>query len=252
MKPSEVGTAIIRPSHTRRSWWIRRWSDKIRPSHRMGSRCDLWYVAMGGVFLLALLLEAAPVFATHPPHQLHRKQLAIPILGTTLNRSWESVGIVKHVKMEFETRRDRDGLFVKFRSTPGYFSPLTQRATKQAIVRAAQAAGLHTDSWSIILTLPYWGIMLYGDSLSAMIGFSVVALAKNEALLADRVITGTITAKGRIGAVGRVPLKIQAAYAHHFQRVLIPEERAIGDGDWQTPFLMQVSPVGTTAKPTML
>ena len=48
--------------------------------------------------------------------------------------------------------------------------------------------------------------------------------------------------------VGGVPLKIEAAYEMHLRKVLIPEELDVADGDWNTPFLMQVSPVGTIQK----
>jgi predicted ATP-dependent protease len=59
------------------------------------------------------------------------------------------------------------------------------------------------------------------------------------------VATGKITKDGHIGAVGGIPLKIQAAYAEHIQRVIVPEERFQEDNDWQTPFLMHISPVST-------
>ncbi|MCA9500843.1 MAG: hypothetical protein KC588_16740, partial [Nitrospira sp.] len=63
--------------------------------------------------------------------------------------------------------------------------------------------------------------------------------------LEGRALTGTITERGSIGAVGGLQLKILAAYENHFQRVLVPSEYDVRDGDWRTPFLMQVSPVGT-------
>jgi predicted S18 family serine protease len=95
----------------------------------------------------------------------------------------------------------------------------------------------------VVLTVPYQGVTVYGASLSAMVGLTVVALAKGDPIPGDRVITGTVTATGEIGPVGGVPLKVKAAYEGHLSRVLIPDEQDIADSDWRTPFLMQVSPV---------
>jgi len=81
-----------------------------------------------------------------------------------------------------------------------------------------------------------------------MVGITVVALAKGDFIPSDRVITGTVTRDGRIGTVGGVPLKVEAAHEAHMHRVLVPEEQHIADGDWQTPFLMQVSAVGTVSE----
>ncbi len=89
---------------------------------------------------------------------------------------------------------------------------------------------------------------MFGDSLSAMVGLSVVALAKGDHIFQGRSITGTITENGTIGKVGGVPLKINAAYSEHLYRVFIPEEQEIADGDWKTPFLMHVSPVESLDK----
>ncbi|RMH07068.1 MAG: hypothetical protein D6704_05815 [Nitrospirae bacterium] len=175
-------------------------------------------------------------------------QVAVPILGVTLTKDRRAVGIVTTVLIHFWERDDHNGLQIEFDEKPGRFSPLAQQSVKQAITRASQAAHLQTDSWSVELTFPYDGLTVYGKSLSAMVGLSVIALAKGDPILQGRAITGTITKEGHIGKVGGVPLKIYAAYANHFQRVLVPEEQDLADGEWRTPFLMQVSPVGTIDK----
>ena len=109
----------------------------------------------------------------------------------------------------------------------------------------AAAANLETNSWSVGLTFPYPGLTMYGESLSAMVGLSVVALAKGDQPISGRSITGTITEDGHIGTVGGIPQKVYAAYDQHLNRILIPEEHDVRDEDWEIPFLMQVSPVGT-------
>ena len=176
------------------------------------------------------------------------QHLVIPILGTTLNQDWVPEGIVAEIHADFYERKDHDGLDIQFEQAPGHFSDLAKLSVTEAIAWVAEAANLNTDSWTVRFTLPYRGVTLYGESLSAMAALSVVAAAKHDPLHSDTVITGTVTSDGHIGAVGGVPLKITAAYKEHFRRVVIPEEQDVGDGDWHTPFLMQVSPLSSLSK----
>ncbi len=196
-----------------------------------------------GILLFTIPALGAP---GNTPVQYH--QLAVPILGVTLNQKHRPIGVVTHVVIYFETRQDHQGLRLRFRVDPGRFSPYAQQAVAAAILRACKAAHLPTDSWNIYLTFPYRGVTMYGDSLSAMVGLSVVAMAKGDDIIFGRSLTGTITEDGHIGAVGGIPYKIQAAYADHMNRILIPEERDVTDDDWQTPFMMHVSPVSTVDK----
>ncbi len=188
--------------------------------------------------------EAAP--GTDGP--LKHIRTVIPILGTTLNEAAEPTGIVADIHLEFLQRRDHKGLDVQFGTTPGKFSPYAQQSVIQAIYRVVEAAALNPDSWTIRFRLPYPGVTLYGESLSAMAALNIVALAKNEPVDEETVLTGTVTADGHVGTVGGVPLKILAAHKQHFRKVLIPEELDIADGDWETPFLMEVRPVGSISK----
>ena len=173
---------------------------------------------------------------------------AIPILGTTTNDNAEPIGIVAEIQLEFVQRNDHDGLKVQFQTTPGKFSPFAQQSVIQALHLVVEAAALNPDSWTIRFQLPYPGVTLYGESLSATAALNIVALAKNEPVDEETVLTGTVTADGHVGTVGGVPLKILAAYEQHFRKVLIPEEPDVADGDWETPFLMEVRPVGSIDK----
>lgn len=170
----------------------------------------------------------------------------IPILGITMDN--KPIGTVANILISFQERDDNDGLIVQFRNAPGRFSRMAQAAVQQAIYRSARAAGMRPDSWTVILSVPYPGVTIYGDSLSAMISVSILAMAKGESILADRVITGAVSPDGHIAPVGSLPLKVTAAHEAHLRRVVIPEEMDIADADWSTPFLMQVSPVGSISQ----
>ena len=188
--------------------------------------------------------EAAP--STDAP--LKHIRTAIPILGTTMNEHDEPIGIVAEIELEFLERHDHEGLDIQFQTRPGKFSPFAQQSVIQALYWVVEAAALNPDSWTIRFRLPYPGVTLYGESLSATAALNIVALAKNEPVDEETVLTGTVTADGHVGTVGGVPLKILAAHEQHFRKVLIPEEHDVADGDWETPFLMEVQPVGSISK----
>ena len=202
------------------------------------------------IFIVCLSLswpsnsEAAPGMAEPQEHI----RASIPILGTTMNEASEPIGIVAEIQLDFLQRSDHDGLDIQFHTTPGKFSPYAQQSVIEALYRVVEVAALNPDSWTIRFSLPYPGVTLYGESLSAMAALTIVALAKNEPIDEETVMTGTVTADGHVGTVGGVPLKILAAYAQHYRKVLIPEEPDIADDDWQTPFLMEVLPVGSISK----
>ena len=176
------------------------------------------------------------------------RHLSVPILGVTTNQDHHPMGIVVYVMIHFQKRSDNDGLKVHFKKAPGRFGPLARKGVATAIDRAAKSAQLEDDSWTVVLTFPYSGLTMYGDSLSGMVGLSVVALAKGDTIKYGRTLTGTITDDGHIGKVTGVPYKIYAAHSEHLDRVLIPEEPHPLDGEWQLPFLMHVSHVGTLEK----
>lgn len=197
--------------------------------------------------IIALLLACSLVGSTTDakPHGAYRIAL-IPILGVTMDGQHE--GAVVYVELGFKKRGDEAGLLVEFIEGQGQFSPHARAAVTQGIYRAAKALGLPTDSWSISLKVPHDELTIYGSSLSAMVGVSVAALANGEDVSADRVMTGTIMPDGQIGPVGSVPNKVRAASQAHIRRVLVPDEQDPADPDWETPFLMQVSPVGSVEK----
>jgi predicted S18 family serine protease len=198
---------------------------------------------------LIIIMLAGPLASTagakaYPNGSTWRQQM-IRILGTTTTSQKEYVGMVGELVVGLEQREDHRGIMVTFDDRPGQFSPRAQAAVLAAIDRTARTAGLSTDSWSVSLSVPEPGLTVYGESLSAMVGLTVVALAKGDFIPPDHVITGTITNDGRIGAVSGVPLKVEAAGEGGIRRVLVPQEIAEADGDWQTPFLVQISPVGS-------
>ncbi|MBA3613200.1 MAG: hypothetical protein H0W49_09870 [Nitrospirales bacterium] len=225
------------------------WADSLTagPAPPQDVSSTSW-LFLGGV-LLSIFLSLGLPSSSHAVSEIdwpiQSVRRSFPILGTTTNAQSEQVGIVAEVQLEFLQRRDHKGLDLQFLTRPGKFSPFAQQAVKDALILVVQAAGLNSDSWTVRFILPYPGVTLYGESLSAMAALNVVALAKNEPMDEETVLTGTVTSDGHVGTVGGVPLKILAAHEQNYRRVLIPEEPDVADDDWETPFLMEVSPVGS-------
>ncbi len=196
-----------------------------------------------GTVLSLILIWGSGAAASPPTHRI--PHLSVPILGTSMSEHYRPVGLVCQIWIDLQERQDHNGLQVQFYTQPGHFSLFARKAVHQAITRAFELAQIPSDSWTVLLRFPYSGQTVYGESLSAMVGLSVVAMAKGDPVLEGRALTGTITEEGSIGAVGGLQLKISAAYYNQFHRVLIPGVYDTSEGDWQTPFLMHVSPVTT-------
>jgi hypothetical protein len=201
-----------------------------------------------GALLMAIAM-ATSLLPQTVKAEIERAQI-IRVLGVTIAPEigpYLPEGAVGELIVGWEQRPDHHGIIVSFSSGRGAFSPDTEVAILCAIDRAAHAAHMRTDSWTVSFAVAEPAGTIYGDSVSAMAGLTVVALAKGDFIPLDRTMTGTITQDGMIGPVTAVPLKIQAASLKQLRRVVIPDTFDVADSDWFTPFLMQVSPIHTAA-----
>lgn len=211
-----------------------------------------WLAA--GLFLWGAGAPVGPVStsgeaaAAIPPDA--RQEQLVRFLAATLppHPSSPRRGVVGEIVLEFIQRTDRGGMIVTFEPGAGSFSQRTQAAIILAIDRAARLAGLETYSWSVILSLRRPEAVVHGDSLSAMVALSTVAVAKHDMVQPGRVVTGTVTDQGVLGTVSALPYKVEAAHREHLERVILPDREDVVDPPWRTPFLMQVSPVASVEK----
>ena len=216
----------------------------FKPSRLFGLIRTVAMLVVGAI----VIFTAEHTFAKADVEGSQWREQLIHILGTTQAGQSQQVGVVAEVVIGLEQRKDHHGIEINFEPGQGNFSDRTQGAIMLAIDRTAKAAHLNPDSWSIFLSFEAPGVTLYGDSLSAMVGLTVIALAKGDTVQFDRALTGTVTNDGHIGVVSGIPFKIDAAHHEHLQRILIPDEADATDPDWRTPFLMQVSPVASISE----
>lgn len=207
------------------------------------SLCRIHSLSMMGCIALLLSVLCFTVFVDTARAQGSPREQYIPVLCVTKGEN--PVGAVAYIMVLFAMRDDAGGLDVHFITGPGRFSQETQAATAQAIARAARALGLSTDSWSVGLSVTNPGVIIEGDSLSAMVGLTVGAMAKGESIPRNRVITGTVSSDGRIGPVGEVALKVIAAHQAGLHMVLVP---ATAHSKKKTPSLIQMLPVGSVTQ----
>jgi PDZ domain-containing secreted protein len=191
------------------------------------------YACLTAFLLLVSLIEGQA-------HGAPQEQL-IPILGVTTGQN--QVGTVSYVRVSFDERQDQAGLMLRFHSTPGRFSRMAQTSIEQAIRRSARSLGISTDSWTVELSVPYEGMTIYGDSVSAMVSLSVAAMAQGKTVPAGHVLTGTVTPEGEIGPAGSIPLKVQAARAAKLRRVVVSKQTPVAEHTGNLPVSIQISPV---------
>lgn len=207
------------------------------------SLCGFRALSMTGCLALLLSVLWFTGFVDAARAQSSAREQYIPVLCVTAEK--KPVGMVTSILVLFAKRDNAEGLEVHFITGPGRFSQQTQAATAQAIARTALALGLSSDSWSVGLSVSDPGVLIEGDSLSAMVGLTVGAMAKGVSIPRHRIITGTVTLDGRIGAVGAVALKVAAAHQAGLELVLVP---VMSPSTWKTPALMQVVPVGSVSQ----
>jgi hypothetical protein len=206
-------------------------------------------VAFAGRTLISLALGWCTL--SLPAQAATQGAQIIRFLGVTIAGSGDAhevpEGAVGEMLVAWEERADHHGIVVSFLRGRGSFSSGTELAILSAIDRAAHAAKLRTESWTVSFAVNEPEGTIYGDSLSGIVGLAVVALAKGDFIPLDRTMTGTITEDGTIGPVTALPLKIQAAFLKHMRRIVVPDTMDVADPDWMTPFLTQISPIHSAA-----
>jgi PDZ domain-containing protein len=120
-----------------------------------------------------------------------------------------------------------------------------QTSQNHAVTAALDELGLSRDDVTVTLRLADVG----GPSAGLLFTLGIVdTLGDNGDLTGGRTIagTGTITADGRVGPVGGVPLKTQAAHRDGATVFLVPKAEC-ADARSELPAGMRLVPVGTLA-----
>jgi uncharacterized protein len=110
-------------------------------------------------------------------------------------------------------------------------SPFIQADTQLSAKRAKEAAEVYTgenlDNYNLIYRIEMDSQVVGGPSAGAAMTLATIAAVKGKEVREDAVVTGTITESGRIGRVGEIPVKAQAAGSSGIEDFYVPEGQAV-------------------------
>ncbi|MEM3455434.1 MAG: S16 family serine protease [Candidatus Micrarchaeia archaeon] len=114
-----------------------------------------------------------------------------------------------------------------------YYSldPLIGEETQKSILTAnsvarkmAEKNGINISECDVILEVSNNGVSyIEGPSAGALFTAMILSGFENKSLRSDTTMTGTVDANGRVGSVGGLPLKAEAAYKLGFKRIVFPK-----------------------------
>lgn len=185
------------------------------------------------------------MFAATPAAAVLREEM-VPVLSHVGEAS--SRGTVGYVHIMLDRRSDFSGLVIHFKNAPGRFSRSTQISIEEAIRRTAHLLELSTDSWTVVLTVPYSDIVVSGGHLSGMVGLSVAAMATGRKIDPGLLVTGRITQEGQIEPVGTAPLQVPAPGRARLRRLVVSKEQRLIERDQPARELVQVTPVSSVTQ----
>ncbi len=210
--------------------------------NRRQSRIDL---PAGRAMIPTFLLIMSLIGTLSAAIAASREQM-IPVLSHVGEAS--ARGTVGYVHITFDRRSDASGLAIQFNTAPGRFSRSAQASIGEAIRRTAHSLKLSTDSWTVVLTVPYSDIEVSGGHLSGMVGLSVAAMATGRTIDTGLLVTGRITQEGQIGPVGSAPLQVPAPGRARLRRVVVSKEQPLAERDQPARDLIQVTPVSSVTQ----
>ena len=148
--------------------------------------------------------------------------LAVGVIGG------QQVGTVHYVIMQVE--RDPAGsgptiLFSEF-ATGSAVDDVWKDGARTALIAAAKVMGEDERNWRLTIKNRSRYSLAGGSSASSAIAVGVIAAWRGDAIRSGIVLTGVITADGRIEDVGDLPLKLQGAAEANMRAMLVPKGEA--------------------------
>lgn len=200
-------------------------------------------------FLLIAVLSSFPTVAWSEPHRF----ATVPALAVGVFRGTE-VGNVHYIVIQLDEDRLGRGPTVLFNeySRGSAVGDEWKEGVQLAIVAAAQAVREDAKSWMVTIKNRAYANYTNGASASSAIAVGLIAAWRGDILRQDAVLTGLITADGRIQPVGSLPSKLEGAARANMQTILIPAGQARTD-EWDLVELgrqhnMTVIEVGTLSE----
>jgi|Deesub1362A_J573_1020465.scaffolds.fasta_scaffold01304_15 uncharacterized protein len=167
------------------------------------------------IFLLGILVGAT-LFAPqiHPALIEERSSTAHIVAVSSQNNQ----GVIGEVRVQIVPGEGR----VLINTNP-FIEPDTQYSAETAVKVASEVTGVDLSTYDVIFDFQINGTLLGGPSAGAAMTIATIAAIENKSVREDAVITGTIESDGRIGEVGGILEKAQAAAQNGMKLFLLPQ-----------------------------
>jgi uncharacterized protein len=175
------------------------------------------------VLLATFLLIISFTAARSEPHRF----ATVPALAVGMFRGAE-VGSVHYIVIQLDEDRLGRGPTVLFSeySRGSAVGDEWKEGVHLAIAAAAQAVREDAKSWLVTIKNRAYANYTNGASASSAIAVGLIAAWRGDVLRPDAVLTGLITADGRIQPVGNLPSKLEGAARANMQTILVPAGQA--------------------------
>jgi uncharacterized protein len=175
------------------------------------------------VLLATFLLIISFTAARSEPHRF----ATVPALAVGMFRGAE-VGSVHYIVIQLDEDRLGRGPTVLFSeySRGSAVGDEWKEGVHLAIAAAAQAVREDAKSWMVTIKNRAYANYTNGASASSAIAVGLIAAWRGDVLRPDAVLTGLITADGRIQPVGNLPSKLEGAARANMQTILVPAGQA--------------------------
>jgi uncharacterized protein len=175
------------------------------------------------IVLLIFFLFSPFTAAWAEPHRF----ATVPALAVGVLRGAE-VGSVHYIVIQLDEDRLGRGPTVLFSeyARGSAVGDEWKEGVHLAIAAAAQAVREDAKSWMVTIKNRAYANYTNGASASSAIAVGLIAAWRGDVLRRDAVLTGLITADGRIQPVGNLPSKLEGAARANMQTILIPAGQA--------------------------
>jgi hypothetical protein len=186
-------------------------------------------VRLSFLFLLALPSSfPVTVAATGGPSRM----IVVPALGV---QGEGQPGVVNYIVIQLDRAATEDGPTVHFNEVNLGGGSLVGEEWKEGVRRAVRAAGQAVDDpgrdWLITVKNRSRTSVTDGMSASAAVAVGIMAIYRGDSIRPDVVLSGQVAPDGRLDVVGGLPVKIEAAAAVHYRRIVVSRDQ-VHTPDW--------------------
>jgi hypothetical protein len=181
-----------------------------------------------GIVLGVAFLLLPCTAAWSEPHRLATvPALAVGVIGGA------EVGSLHYIVIQLDEDRLGRGPTVQYseRSRGSAVGDEWKEGVQTAVTAAARAVKVDARGWMVTIKNSGYANYTNGASASSAIAVGLIAAWRGDALRPDAVVTGLITADGRIQPVAGLPSKLEGAARSNMHIILIPTGQARTD-EW--------------------